>query len=61
MINWSGEPIPGGEMSDVMASKKNSGPALTDEEIAEAMGLSKTTNESEWRAARAGVNVKLSC
>ena len=33
---------------------------LTVEEIAEAMGLSKTTIESEWRAARAWLNVKLS-
>ena len=32
---------------------------LTVEEIAEAMGLSKTTIESEWRAARAWLNVKL--
>jgi RNA polymerase sigma factor (TIGR02999 family) len=33
---------------------------LTVEEIAAAMGLSKTTIESEWRAARAWLNVKLS-
>jgi RNA polymerase sigma factor (TIGR02999 family) len=32
---------------------------LTVEEIAEAMGLSKTTIESEWRAARAWLNVTL--
>lgn len=32
---------------------------LTVEEIAEAMGVSKTTIESEWRAARAWLNVKL--
>jgi RNA polymerase sigma factor (TIGR02999 family) len=32
---------------------------LTVDEIAEAMGLSKTTIESEWRAARAWLNVKL--
>jgi len=33
---------------------------LTVEEIAQAMDLSKTTIESEWRAARAWLNVKLS-
>jgi RNA polymerase sigma-70 factor, ECF subfamily len=32
---------------------------LTVEEIAKAMDLSKTTIESEWRAARAWLNVKL--
>ena len=32
---------------------------LTVEEIAQAMDLSKTTIESEWRAARAWLNVKL--
>jgi len=32
---------------------------LTVEEIASAMDLSKTTIESEWRAARAWLNVKL--
>ena len=32
---------------------------LTVEEIAQAMGLSKTTIESEWRAARAWLNMTL--